>query len=111
MSHGHTCRCRRLLRQCEACRPPWLAVSRSNHPPVEQSHGTTARTRKLRLDTFAESRPDLLCEPHVEREARLQASTGRDTHVVVVPAARELATWAETNDRWPVSGQLANGQV
>jgi len=31
--------------------------------------------------------------------------------VMVVPAAQELATWAETNDRWPVSGQLANGQV
>jgi hypothetical protein len=28
-----------------------------------------------------------------------------------LPAAQELATWAETNDRWRVSGQLANGQV
>ena len=26
-------------------------------------------------------------------------------------AAQELATWVETNDRWPVSRQLANAQV
>jgi len=31
--------------------------------------------------------------------------------VVVAPAAQELATWVETNSGWPVSGQLANGQV
>jgi hypothetical protein len=31
--------------------------------------------------------------------------------VVVVPAARELATSVEMNSGWPVSGQLANGQV
>jgi hypothetical protein len=28
-----------------------------------------------------------------------------------MPATQELATWVETNDRWPVSGQLANGRV
>jgi len=31
--------------------------------------------------------------------------------MVVVPVAPELATWVETNSGWPVSGQLANGQV
>ena len=30
---------------------------------------------------------------------------------VAVTGQQELATWAETNDSWPVSGQLANGQV
>jgi hypothetical protein len=30
---------------------------------------------------------------------------------VVMPAAQELTRWDETNDRWPVSGRLANGQV
>ena len=27
------------------------------------------------------------------------------------PVTQELATWIETNSGWPVSGQLANGQV
>ena len=30
---------------------------------------------------------------------------------VAVTGQQELATWAETNASWPVSGQLANGQV
>jgi hypothetical protein len=30
---------------------------------------------------------------------------------VAVHAAQELATCVETNSGWPVSGQLANGQV
>ena len=33
------------------------------------------------------------------------------TDVVVAPEAQELATWIETNSGWPVSRQLANGQV
>jgi hypothetical protein len=31
--------------------------------------------------------------------------------VVVAHVAQELATSVETNSGWPVSGQLANGQV
>ncbi len=45
------------------------------------------------------------------RPSPLNCQLNWDTDVAVVPAAQELATWAETNHRWSVSGQLANGQV